>query len=169
LFVCTGNVCRSPIAERLTTALSGQLGITGVTVSSAGVRAVIGREMHPDAAQIVEHYGGDPRDFTARQINPKIAGGADLVLTMTREHRHAVLEMAPRQLRRTFTLKEAAAIVAQCGARQIDELSALRAQVPAGEFFDIADPIGQSPEFFAGVGEQIAGLLPGVVNLCRTA
>jgi protein-tyrosine phosphatase len=156
------------MAERLAIALAGELGIPGVSASSAGVRAMIGHDMHPDAAQIIELYGGDPSGFAARQIKPKIAGEADLILTMTREHRHAVLEMAPRQLRRTFTLKEAAAIVNQAGVQQIDGLAASRAQVPANDLLDIADPIGQSAEFFADVGEQIVELLPDVLNLCRT-
>ena len=156
------------MAERLATVVSAQLGIPDVTASSAGIKAVIGNVMHPEAAQIVEQNGGDPRDFSARQINAKTAMAADLILTMTREHRNAVLELAPRQLRRTFTLREAAEIASRCGAQQLDDLAKLRAHIPASELLDIADPIGQSSEFFAVVGEQIVGLLPNVVNLCRT-
>ncbi len=156
------------MAERLAPVVSTQLGIPDVTTSSAGTKAVIGSVMHPEAARIVELNGGDSRDFSARQINAKIASAADLVLTMTREHRHAVLELAPRQLRRTFTLKEAAEIASRCGAQHLDDLARLRAQIPASEAFDIADPIGQSSEFFTVVGEQIVRLLPHVLNLCQT-
>ena len=100
-------------------------------------------------------------------LTSTIASKADLVLTMTRAHRDAVLELAPRQLHRTFTLSEAARLASECSARNIADLAALRPHLAAHELPDIPDPIGQSTEFFAMVGSQIADLLPPILELCR--
>lgn len=86
---------------------------------------------------------------------------------MTRAHRNIVLEHAPHQLHRTFTLNEASLLASECNARNVTDLAALRPQLAAYELSDIADPIGQSTEFFAMVGSQIANLLPPILELCR--
>ena len=108
VFVCTGNICRSPTAERLAIAYAGEHGIPDFTASSAGTRAVIGRPIHKDAAVVLEKLRGDASSFAARQLTYKVASSADLIVTMTRDHRDIVLEAAPRQIQRTFTLTEAA-------------------------------------------------------------
>ncbi|WP_197040239.1 low molecular weight phosphatase family protein [Mycobacterium sp. URHB0044] len=167
LFVCTGNICRSPTAERLATAYSARLNAGNFTASSAGTRAVIAHPIHHEAALILGELGGDASGFAARQLTAKIASDADLVLTMTRAHRDAVLEHAPRQLHRTFTLSEAARLVTDYNARNVADLAALRTQLVAGELVDIPDPIGRSRESFAMVGSQIADLLPPILELCR--
>ena len=107
LFVCTGNVCRSPTAERLATHYGARSHIRDFTVSSAGTHAMIGHPVQPSAARVLMRLGGDPSDFAARQITPRLVGGADLVLTMTRAHRDDVLGLVPQGLHRTFTLIEA--------------------------------------------------------------
>jgi protein-tyrosine phosphatase len=86
---------------------------------------------------------------------------------MTRAHRDAVLELAPRQLHRTFTLSEAARLASECNARNVADLAALRPQLAARELSDIPDPLGRSTEFFAMVGSQIADLLLPILELCR--
>ena len=167
LFICTGNICRSPTAERLAAAYAARHGVFDVTTSSAGTRAVIGHPIHQDAARVLDPMGADTANFAARQFTLKIATKADLVIAMTREHRDVVLETAPRQLRRTFTLIEAARLTTEFGALTISDLAALRPRLAANEPLDIPDPIGQSPEVFAAVGSQIAGLLPPIIELCR--
>ncbi len=167
LFVCTGNICRSPTAERLLAAHAQRLGISTLTTSSAGARAVIGHPIHPDAATVLRELGGDTSGFAARQLTQRIASEADLILTMTRRHRDTVLEIAPQQLRRTFTLREAALLIEEQNARVVADLATLRAHVGDGAFADVLDPIGQGADVFAAVGAQIAALLPPVVELCR--
>ncbi|MGE2689150.1 low molecular weight phosphatase family protein [Mycolicibacterium pulveris] len=169
LFICTGNICRSPLAERLAVAYATRLNISDFYASSAGVRAAIGRPMQPHAAVVLEQLGGEASNFAARQLTSRIASKADLVLTMTRAHRDAVLELAPRQLHRTFSLSDAARLVTELNARNVDDLAALRAQLPGGELLDIPDPIGQNSEFHASVGSQIAALLPPILELCRNS
>lgn len=166
VFVCTGNICRSPTAERLASAWATQHGIDGLSATSAGTRAVIGSPMEPTAAQVLSALGGTPAGFAGRQLTPLIAGEADLILTMTRKHRDAVLRVAPRQLRRTFTLLEAAHLVTVGGARAVTELDAARATVarPADTDLDVPDPIGRDDAVFERVGDQIADALVSVLD-----
>jgi protein-tyrosine phosphatase len=103
----------------------------------------------------------------ARQVTSKLLMTADLVLTMSTAHRNYVLELAPRQLNRTFTLHEAARIASDGGARQLADLPGLRAQISASGLPDIADPIGRSAAFHAAVANEIADLLPPILDLCR--
>ena len=123
--------------------------------------------IHPDAALVLKKLGGDASNFAARQLTPRIASDADLVLTMTRAHRDKVLELAPHRLHRTFTLSEAARLASVHNARNVADLAALRPQLAAHKLTDIADPIGQGAEHFAMVGSQIADLLPPILELCR--
>ena len=147
--------------------MAEQLQISGLQVSSAGTRAVVGHPMHESALAVLEGLGGTGEGFVARQLTPQIAAGADLVLTMTREHRDAVLGLAPQKLRRTFTVAEAARIAEEAGARDIAELAELRSRIAVSESFDIIDPIGRSFEVFETVGDQIAALLEPILVLCK--
>lgn len=167
LFVCTGNICRSPTAERLAEAHSSRFQIPDFTASSAGTRAVVGHSIHHEAASVLEKLGGDPSNFAARQFKPRIAVGADLILTMTRAHRDSVLELVPHKLNRTFSLGEAATLIADFGAQTISELAAFRPRLGQGEVPDVLDPIGQGPEVFSAVGSQIADLLNPILALCQ--
>jgi protein-tyrosine phosphatase len=110
LFVCIGNVCRSPVGERL---LASRLPTDRFEVSSAGVGAMVGYAMSKYAAEELRSYGGDPTGFAARQLSPEIVEQSDLVLTATRELRSQVLAELPGALRRTFTILEFAALVEQ--------------------------------------------------------
>ncbi len=167
LFVCTGNICRSPTAERLAAANAAQHGLQDLTASSAGTRAVIGHSIHRDAAIILEGLGCDASDFSARQLTSKIASTADLIIAMTSAHRDIVLETAPRKLQWTFTLTEASHLASMDDAETLSDLAGLRPRLATRDKPDIPDPIGQSPEVFAAVGAQIADLLPPIMELCR--
>ncbi len=173
LFVCTGNICRSPVAERLTlarasSALAESPELSNVEVLSAGVQAAPGADMDPRSAKALEALGGDPVGFRAQRLTPDLAASADLVLTMTREHRQAVLGLNPRGLRRTFTLAEAADLLrltdlAGLGLTPIDgrarelglRLDAARARRQSGRSDDILDPIGQRTAVHADVAGRI--------------
>ena len=128
---------------------------------------MIAHPIQRDAALVLEKLGGEASNFAARQLTSRIASDADLILTMTRAHRDAVLQLAPHRLHRTFTLSEAARLASEYNAQTVADLEALRPQLAAHELPDIPDPIGQSAEFFAMVGSQIADLLPPILELCR--
>lgn len=128
---------------------------------------MIGHAIHPEAALVLEHLGGDVSDFAARQLTPRIAADADLVLAMTSAHRDKVLELAPHRLNRTFTLSEASRLIAGYGATTVADLAALRPQLAAHERPDVLDPIGQNAAVFEAVGALIADLLAPILELCR--
>jgi protein-tyrosine phosphatase len=107
LVVCTGNVCRSPAAERL---LARALG-PSVLVHSAGTHALAGEPMTAPMARLVEEAGCATGGFRARQLTEGYVRSADLVLTATRDHRSAVVELLPSAVRRTFTLRELARLL----------------------------------------------------------
>ncbi|WP_338100974.1 low molecular weight phosphatase family protein [Mycolicibacterium vanbaalenii] len=165
--MCTGNICRSPIAERLASTMGSQLGIPRFEAVSAGTRALVGHPMHRHAATVLDELGGSGLGFAARRLTPRIVSRADLVLVMTREHRDVVLECAPHKLHRTFTLVEAARLASECGAETVVDLAGVRPQLTATDSFDIPDPIGQPLEVFATVGQLIADHLTPVLELCQ--
>lgn len=163
LFVCTGNICRSPTAERLAIARAAELGVDRFSASSAGTRALVGHPIHPEAARVIEGFGARTAGFTARRLSARIAADADLILTMTRAHADAVLETAPRQMRRTFLLSEVARLVSMHDVGGIDDLAVLRPRSTPRDRTDVPDPIGRSSAVFDAVGAQIAELLDPVL------
>ncbi|OKH74707.1 protein tyrosine phosphatase [Mycobacterium sp. SWH-M1] len=166
LFVCTGNICRSPIAERLSAKFLADRELVGIQTVSAGTRAVIGHPIHESAAQVLRQFGGDPSGFTARQLTTRIAGEADLILTMTTAHRDRTLELAPTMLNRTFTLAEASGIVQKLEVRSVADFARQRPFLAGSDMPDIDDPIGQERHVFAEVGRRIAELLWPVLAAC---
>uniref|UniRef100_UPI00110CA76D arsenate reductase/protein-tyrosine-phosphatase family protein n=1 Tax=Modestobacter altitudinis TaxID=2213158 RepID=UPI00110CA76D len=170
LFVCTGNLCRSPLAERLFRSwVERELGSArGVRVESAGTAAAVG-PMDERAAQALRELGGEPDGAVARQLQAGETADIDLVLTMTREQRREVLRRDPRAMRRVFTLAEAATLLPLIDRTGLDllpltertqelaaRLDAARARRAGGPADDIRDPIGQSLELHREVAGQIA-------------
>ncbi|MFW3172531.1 hypothetical protein [Geodermatophilus sp. CPCC 206100] len=181
LLVCTGNICRSALAERLGRAYLDEVMLDDshlVRLSSAGVHAVVDSAMHPFSALVLRGLGGDSEGFRARQFVGDMAAQADLTLTMTRRHRREVLESAPRSFARTFTLREAADLarlvekgpriggdgLAERAHRYVRELAAARSRRKSGVEDDIRDPIGLSLQVHEEVGEEIAVALLGVLG-----
>ena len=144
LVVCTGNICRSPAAERLLAAglgaaYRGRDALGGlapaIEVASAGTGAVAGYPMTDEMAGLVAGQGVDPRGFEARQLMPDMVKQSDLVLGLTRKHRSAIVELVPSAVRRTFTLRELARLVANVDPATLPGANAttadrLRALVP---------------------------------------
>jgi protein-tyrosine-phosphatase len=185
LLVCTGNICRSPLAERLGRAyLAERLGERAGTfrLISAGTGAVVDSAMHPGSALVLQGYGAQAGDFRARQFVEAMAHDADLVLTMARRHRQEVLERAPRTLQRTFTLREAADLLgmldddfepdgetpAEQARGLVQALARARSRRKAGEADDVPDPIRGPIEAHEEAGELIvAALLPLLRRLAQ--
>src|SRR6478735_2248705 len=101
------------MAERLAAAYSARFKVPDFTASSAGTRTVIAHPIQHDAALVLEKLGGEASNFAARQLTSRIALDADLILTMTKEHRDTVLDLAPNQLHRTFTVSEASRVASE--------------------------------------------------------
>ena len=155
LFVCIGNVCRSPVGERL---LASRLPADRFEVSSAGVGAMVGYAMSKYAAEELRSYGGDPTGFAARQLTPHIVDHSDLVLTATRELRSQVLAEMPTALRRTFTILEFAALVEQAEGATPAELvtwAGAHRSLVANRDQDVPDPYRRGAEAHANAAAAI--------------
>lgn len=180
LVVCTGNICRSPMAEQLLRARLLELGIPA-EVSSAGSRAMVGDAMTSEAAAVLRRHGGGDGAHVAQQLTEELVSTADLVLTASREHRSAVVAMHPRAARYSYTLKQFARLLeplneatarangAQAGdgnqAAASTRLRALVTEVAATRGFspppahpaddDIEDPYRRPAEVYDRVGDLV--------------
>lgn len=101
LIVCVGNICRSPTAEFL---FREKLKHRDIHISSAGLKALVGRPMDDNAMQILKERGIDAVEHRARQLNPTMLREADLVLTMERDHLTTVSRLAPEASGKLFLL-----------------------------------------------------------------
>jgi protein arginine phosphatase len=105
LFVCTGNICRSAMAEHLLRHLAREKGLD-LEVASAGVAAEGWYEMPASARRLMAEAGVPPFTHKARLLTREQLRWADLVLVMTRAHLEHVLELYPEFTRKTKMLRE---------------------------------------------------------------
>jgi protein-tyrosine phosphatase len=135
--VCTGNTCRSPMAElMLKKRLADQLGCTideledrGVLVQSAGIAAMSGGRAAEEAVETMKLRGLDLGAHESQPLSDRTVRYADLILTMTRGHREAILAQWPEARDRVFPVS-----------------------MDRG---DIPDPIGGPPELYRRCADQI--------------
>ena len=118
LHVCMGNICRSPMAERLLVARLRETlgsGADDLVVShGAGTGDWhVGDPMNPPAARQVRSRGGDPDSFRARVLVARYVEDSDLVLTATAEQAEFVVRMWPAAGERTFVLGEFGRLTAE--------------------------------------------------------
>ncbi|MDH6112809.1 protein-tyrosine phosphatase [Kitasatospora sp. MAP12-15] len=187
LFVCTGNVCRSPIAERLTRhELDARLSerLAGrVVVESAGTWGHEGAPMEAHAATVLGEYGVDSGGFAGRELLDEHVVDADLVLTFTLDHRAQVISMGHAAGLRTFTLLEFTRLVRSIDPATLPDprdgadvteraralvraAAALRGWLLAAspEADEVVDPYGAPIGMFRNCGEEIFDALDPVVT-----
>jgi protein-tyrosine phosphatase len=138
VFVCTGNTCRSPMAELLMRAELAkmlkcplhELENRGVLVISAGIAAAPGCPPASEAVQVMRDYGLDLAPHEAQPLTEQLVRHADLLLTMTHSHLQSIIERWPGAADRTRML------------------------LPDGT--DVADPIGQTVGAYRHCAAQIS-------------
>ena len=109
LIVCTGNVCRSPMAAGLIRDRLERAGLDDqVHVSSAGVFALEGEPASADGVAVLAERGVDISDHRARQLDDQMIDQADLVLVMEERHRQAIFTRAPQHLHKVMLFSELA-------------------------------------------------------------
>lgn len=162
LFVCTGNVCRSPMAEHLLRA-----SVPGVDVSSAGTGALVGEPMQPFALATLAARGIDGSAFRARQISADLVEAADLVLAASREHRAAAVTLVPRASARTFTVRELDRLLSAAvpGDDLVTAARSMRGLVrpERPEDDDVRDPMGGPEPGYAACADLLERSLAGLV------
>lgn len=153
LFVCTANICRSPLAEKL---LQAQVAGLDLTVRSAGTQALLN---HPPVAESVDYLRrrtGATLKHRGVQLTPQLVHGSGAILTMSERQRAEVVSLVPGALRRVFTLRQFVRLAPHLPERTlyrgVDELAEAMARCRAvagpprdGED-DIVDPYGGTPE-----------------------
>src|SRR3954470_19758857 len=143
LFICTGNVCRSPIAEGIFRhAVHGR---GDYRVLSAGLGALDGQPPSAYAVQAVRELGIDIAGQRSRMLTPELVAQADYIFGMTHSHVDTVMLLYPHAAEKTFLLRE------------FDETLDTFEK-------DISDPIGGSYEVYLNCRDQIE---QGIVSIFR--
>ncbi|MEP7180082.1 MAG: hypothetical protein ABI775_13425 [Pseudonocardiales bacterium] len=175
LFVCTGNICRSPMAERLFEARTDPR--LPLWTASAGTTGLTGWAMDAPSALVLRELGGESEGHSAQRLDRRLITDADLILTAEIKHRNAVIRTDRRAAGRTFTLLEFGRVGAGLGPLpdppSADDLRARVAQVAAsrgaqseaGPASDnIADPYGAPLDFVRSRGTQTAAAVDAIID-----
>jgi protein-tyrosine phosphatase len=137
LFVCTANICRSPMAAALMRRRIAELGLADqVEVQSAGVWARDGEEASAGAARALGQLGLSLADHRSQAMTAELLEKASIVLVMEEQHRRSLFYLEPKHLRKVFLLSEM-----------------------AGRSEEIADPYGGPEEGYAATAEALDRLI----------
>ena len=178
LHVCMGNICRSPMAERLLTRAVRDRApeateplVRSLSAGTGGWHE--GEEMNPPAARQVRSRGGSDDGFAARKLRGDFIDEADLILTATADQYDYVVALRPDAAPRTFVLGEvgrllpavdAAALppaepkpeaVRARGVAVVEQVHRLRDGEPARPGDDLDDPWGRGDQTFTRIGDEI--------------
>jgi protein-tyrosine phosphatase len=166
LFVCTGNICRSPTAEALARRELERYPGVPIQVSSAGSHALEGNPAASRSMLAAATRGANLERHFARELTRRRVRAADLILCMAAEHRPFVLSYDRGAAGRTLLLATFARVASQWDwlATSPAELVALAAEHGREqEGDDIDDPLGHPAEAYAACAECLDGLVVPVV------
>jgi glycine hydroxymethyltransferase len=172
LLVCTGNICRTPMAYGFLKRYLEDRGVFDVSVESAGVSGWDGERPTPEALEALKGHGIDISYHVARRVNRSLLESSDLILGMAAEHRDSVMRLAPQAAKRAFTLKEFLYLLGDrvphpgegTGTEllidAVDEARSRRDQAPDAAIVDedVADPLGLGLESFRATAWELEGL-----------
>lgn len=169
--VCTGNLCRSPLAEAL---LRRQLEDAGLEadVASAGIAAPSGATPDPKLQRVATELGVDVSAHRSQRLKPEHTAIADLILVMTRSHAEKVGAIDPSAAGRVVTLRAAAWKSRTSSGRDLpfaEWVRLLTADVPLAERVwstsqDIADPIGRPLRRYREMAAEVDSSLSALVR-----
>ena len=184
LVVCTGNVCRSPIAEGMVrSALEARLGEAAPVVASAGTAGWEGSTAMPEAVVAAAERGVDISAHAARRLLAEHVRAADVVLAMATEHRDEVARSVPDARDRVFTLKELVRLLealppddpAGSLSERVHAAATLRRSGFNGNPYDedVFDPLGLPLDGYRAIAWELHGwcgrLVDGLVGSTSAA
>ena len=151
LFVCTGNTCRSPMAEGALRALLEGRQIDNIEVISAGTASMPGSPATQYAMEAVKTWHADISGHRSRPLSRELLEESDLILAMTPAHYRDIVTICPEAREKTFLLK--------------------KFPDPGDESDGVADPIGGSLDMynqtFLEIGEELGRILPELIQLAE--
>jgi protein-tyrosine-phosphatase len=146
LFICTGNTCRSPMAEQIfneqTKGLSAQ-------AFSAGLNVSAGSPISPKAAEALTNLGYSTKEHSSTQVSTQAIEEADVILTFTQDQKDEVAKRFPAAVDKLSTISE-------------------YANRGTGTSEDVSDPYGKSAEVYKETAETINSLVDLIVSSLRT-
>jgi protein-tyrosine phosphatase len=172
LFVCTGNICRSPTAEALARRELARYPGAPIQLSSAGSHALEGNPAASRSMLAASSRGASLERHFARELTRRRVRAADLILCMAAEHRPFVLSYDRAAASKTFLLASFARVASQwdwlaTSPADLITLAAEHAREQPGD--DIDDPLGQSSEAYATCAERLDSLVtPVIAALVKT-
>lgn len=146
LFVCTGNTCRSPMAEQI---FNEHMRDLSVHASSAGLDAKAGSPLNPHAADALTNLGYTATEHSAKLISTEAVEEADVILTFTQDQKNEMAERFPAAVGKLFTVSE-------------------YANSTSGKHEDVSDPYGKSAEVYKETAEKINSLVELIVSSLKT-
>jgi len=166
LFVCTGNICRSPTAEALARRELERYPGVPIQVSSAGSHALEGNPAASRSMLAAATRGANLERHFARELTRRRVRAADLILCMAAEHRPFVLSYDRGAANRTFLLATFARVASQwdwlaTSPAELVTLAAEHGREQEGD--DIDDPLGHPAEAYAACAERLDGLVVPVI------
>ena len=172
LFVCTGNICRSPTAEALARRELARYPGVPLEVSSAGSHALEGNPAASRSMLAASTRGASLERHFARELTRRRVRSAGLILCMAAEHRPFVLSYDRSAADRTFLLATFARVAGEWDwlAGSPAELVALAAEHGRElDGDDVDDPLGHPAEAYAACAERLDGLVtPVIAALVKT-
>ncbi len=139
LFVCSGNACRSPMAEGLLKKKLYPDFLKKVKIESAGTLGLVGSPATPMAIQVAQEKGVDISSHQSKALTKELVASADLIIVMANHHKEFIRNNFPDFIDKVYLLTE-------FGSEDNEEIQ---------EFSSIPDPIGENLSFYRKVIEQI--------------
>lgn len=183
VFVCTGNQCRSPVAEYVARSFANELAAQAKTkgprpadlpslaleFASAGTHAHRDTPMDPRSLRFLAEEGINAEGFSSTRLNRAVLAGADIVVGMETAHVEHTLCIAPALLKKAATLRQLAAWSTIDSVHFPDDIAHLRAtragkEIPDAHGPDIPDPVAENDDDFMRISREVRDNVKALVK-----